>query len=65
MIALGPVALPSPLKSPPCTVERAVLPDIAFPPPGEGEIEEDILEDIQEDCSVSRSDSFQALKGLF
>ena len=61
---LGPVALPSPLKSPPCTVERAVLPDIAFPPPGEGEIEEDILEDIQEDCSVSRSDSFQALKGL-
>ena len=43
---LGPVALPSPLKSPPCTIERAVLPDIAFPPPGEGEIEEDILEQI-------------------
>jgi hypothetical protein len=40
----------------PCTVERAVLPDIAFPPPGEGEIEEDILEQIlpEEDCSVSR-----------
>ena len=52
---LGPVARPS-LKSPPCTVERAVLPDIAFPPPKEGEIEEDILEQIlpEEDCSVSR-----------
>jgi hypothetical protein len=38
------------------TVERAVLPDIAFPPPGEGEIEEDILEQIlpEEDRSVSR-----------
>jgi hypothetical protein len=33
-----------------------VLPDIAFPPPGEGEIEEDILEQIlpEEDRSVSR-----------
>ena len=63
---LGPVALPSPLKSPPCTVERTVLSDIAFPPPGEGEIEEDILKQIlpEEDRSVSRSDSFQALEGL-
>ena len=63
---LGPVALPSPLKSPTCTVERAVLPDIAFPPPGEGEIVEDILEQIlpEDDRSVSRSDSFQALEGL-
>ena len=61
---LGPVALPSPLKSPPCTLERAVLPDIAFPPPGEGEIEEDILEQIlpEENRPVSRSDSFQALE---
>ena len=54
---LGPVALPTPLKSPPCTLERAVLPDIAFPPPGEGEIEEDILEQIlpEENRPVSRS----------
>ena len=42
---LGPVTLPS-LKSPPCTIERAVLPDIAFPPPAEGDIEEDIWEQI-------------------
>jgi hypothetical protein len=63
---LGPVALPSPLKSLPCTVERAVLPDIVFPPPGEGEIVEDILEQIlpEDDRSVSRSNSFQALEGL-
>jgi hypothetical protein len=60
---LEPAALPSPLKSPPYTVERAVLPDIVFPPPGEGEIVEDILEQIlpEDDRSVSRSDSFQAL----
>jgi hypothetical protein len=63
---LEPAALPSPLKSPPYTVERAVLPDIVFPPPGEGEIVEDILEQIlpEDDRSVSRSDSFQALEGL-
>jgi translation initiation factor 2 alpha subunit (eIF-2alpha) len=43
-----------------------VLPDIVFPPPGEGEIVEDILEQIlpEDDRSVSRSDSFQALEGL-
>ena len=43
-----------------------MLPDIAFPPPGEGEIVEDILEQIlpEDDFSVSRSDSFQALEGL-
>jgi hypothetical protein len=42
-----------------------VLPDIVFPPPGEGEIVEDILEQIlpEDDRSVSRSDSFQALEG--
>ena len=63
---LEPAALPSPLKSPPYTVERAVLPDIVFPPPGEGEIVEDILEQIlpEDDRSVSRSDSFQTLEGL-
>ena len=57
---LGPVTLPS-LKSPLCTIERAVLPDIAFPPP-----EEDILEQIlpEDDCSLSGSDSFQSLEGL-
>jgi hypothetical protein len=43
-----------------------VLPDIVFPPPGEGEIVEDIPEQIlpEDDRSVSRSDSFQALEGL-
>jgi len=63
---LGPVTLPSPLKSPPCTVERAVLPDIAFLPPGEGDIVEDILEQIlpEDDRSLSRSDSLQALEEL-
>ena len=62
---LGPVTLPS-LKSPPCTIERAVLPDIAFPPPAEGDIEEDIWEQIlpEDDCSLSGSDSLQALEGL-
>jgi hypothetical protein len=42
------------------------LPDIVFPPPGEGEIVEDILEQIlpEDDRSVSRSDSFQTLEGL-
>jgi len=51
---LGPVTLPS-LKSPPCTVERAVLSDIAFPPPREEDIEEHILEQmiLPEDCSLS------------
>jgi hypothetical protein len=51
---------------PPYTVERAVLPDIVFPPPGEGEIVEDILEQIlpEDDRSISRSDSFQGLEGL-
>jgi hypothetical protein len=37
---LGPVTLPS-LKSPLCTIERAVMPGNAFPPPAEGDIEED------------------------
>ena len=62
---LGPVTLPS-LKSPLCTIERAVLPDIAFPPPAEGDIEEDILEQIlpEDDCSLSGSDSLQSLQGL-
>ena len=62
---LGPVTLPS-LKSPLCTIERAVLPDIAFPPPAEGDIEEDILEQIlpEDDCSLSGSDSLQSLEGL-
>jgi hypothetical protein len=42
-------------------IERAVLPDIAFPPPAEGDIEEDILEQIlpEDDCSLSGSDSLQ------
>jgi hypothetical protein len=33
------------------------LPDIAFPPPAEGDIEEDILEQIlpEDDCSLSGS----------
>jgi hypothetical protein len=62
---LGPVTLPS-LKSPLCKIERAVLPDIAFPPPAVGDIEEDIFEQIlpEDDCSLSGSDSLQALEGL-
>ena len=62
---LGPVTLPS-LKSPLCTIERALLPDIAFPPPAGGDIEEDILEQIlpEDDCSLSGSDSLQSLQGL-
>jgi hypothetical protein len=48
------------------TSKEVVSADGTFPPPAEGDIEEDILEQIlpEDDCSLSGSDSLQFLEGL-